>query len=164
MEVQLGSAGDSAFLQGDAHARERSFAGVRIKLPIDWSDISADLPTGAIPTLAKLMGNGALQFRVWRRLPSFPEPFGNLDATSAVVAFANQFGLGEPSAMDSGLEASKFAVATYRRRDDVIRVWCFAAGHSMALLTYVGYALMQTSSEVGEADAIAMSLVFDDAP
>lgn len=164
MDAQLVPASKSDLLQGSVQAIECSFAGVRIKLPADWSDISSDLPRGTIPTLAKLLGNGVLQFRVWRRLLSLPVSFNNVDATSAVLAFAEEFELGAPLEIESGFETSNFAVSTYHRGDDVVRVWCFAAGRSVALLTYVGYAPAQSSSELSEAHGIAMSLVFDDAP
>lgn len=163
MDGQLVSADIVGPLHGVPPANERSFAGVKVKLPFDWSDISADLPRGTIPTLAKMLGNGALQFRVWRRLPALAGSFDNVDAKSAVLAFADEFGLGVPSAIESGFEASKFAVATYQRGDDVIRVWCFVTERNVALLTYVGYLPAQASSELSEAHAIAMSLVFDDA-
>lgn len=162
MDGQLVSAHAERLARGGAPAHERNFAGVRVKLPFDWSDISADLPRGTIPTLAKLLGNGALQFRVWRRLPALPGSFDGVDATNTVLAFADEFGLGAPSAIESGFEASKFAVGTYERGDDVVRVWCFVAGRNVALLTYVGYSPAQARSELSEAHAIAMSLVFDD--
>ncbi|WP_140844174.1 hypothetical protein [Variovorax guangxiensis] len=145
----------------DARSGRHRFAGVRIELPSDWADISADLPLGASPTLAKLLGNGALQFRVWQYFPQLAGAFEALDAKSAVFAFAEKFGLGTPSEIESGSAVQNFAIATYQHGNDIIRVWCFTGGRNVALLTYVGYIPSPTSSEFSEAHSIAMSLTFD---
>jgi hypothetical protein len=160
MEAQLFFAGSQPLAK--AKERKRSFAGVRLTLPSDWTEISADLPEGAVPTLAKSSGNGALQFRVYRRLPSFPGSLDHVEAKSVLAAFAEEYSLGAPLNNEPGPAVPKFAVATYRRSDDLIRVWCFTAGRSVALLTYVCYFPTQASSELSEAHAIAMSVVFDE--
>ena len=161
IELQLESTGLPHLSPGDARLGRRSFAGVRIGLPADWSDISADLPLGASPTLAKFLGNGALQFRVWRQLPLLAGVIEKIDARSAIIAFAEEFSLGAPSDIESGSAAHNFAISTYQRGNDIIRVWCFTGGRNLALLTYVGYFPTPASLELGEAHAIAMSLTFD---
>lgn len=151
----------SSHSHSDARSGRHRFAGVRIELPSDWADISADLPLGASPTLAKLLGNGALQFRVWQHFPQRAGAIGALDAKNAVSAFAENFGLGAPSEIESGFAARNFAIATYQHGNDIIRVWCFTGGRNVALLTYVGYIPSPKNSEFSEAHAIAMSLTFD---
>lgn len=141
---------------------EVSFAGLTVRLPLGWVDVTDDLPDGSPYTLARGDGVGALQFSTARyRADARPEIRAE-DLRDLLEEFAEARSLGEPNVSLSTSNTVQIAVSDFSVQGDFIRAWYVSNGSDIVLVTYVadsgeGAAL---ANELSEAASIVASIEF----
>jgi hypothetical protein len=112
------------------------FAGLKLRIPEGWCDISADLPPGSPPTLARGTGVGALQFSVakWHGGVNPVVAEGDLREMFLRFCQAHSFHDMEPSIPEGcGVPCIGGVSATPQ---EVVAVWFLSNGTDVALVTY----------------------------
>ncbi len=138
-----------------------AFAGIHLSLRSGWLDVTAELPSGSPPTLAKATGVGALQFSI-ARYSSGQRPGFTLARLEGLLAeFGESRSLGVPAAQERDGDKGRFVAASFQNADELVRVWYLTNGTDLALVTYVSGAVgIGMIQELDEAAEIVKSIDF----
>jgi hypothetical protein len=134
--------------------RDLTWQNLTVTLPPGWVDATRELTEGDGPlTLAReRQDKGILQISA-AESPENPTADILFDL---IEQFAAEHDLGAPTDVE---RSTTVAAATFRTREDVIRVWHLSDGANLALATYVAEPKGH-ETELAQADQIVRSIRF----
>ena len=139
------------------------FAGLSLKLPKGWFDVTDDLDEGSLFTLRKENNAlGALQFAV-RFYESGKSPNINMDKlTSLLNDFSAKNELGTARNIKKCSEGILSISGEFVDSDEFVCIWYATDNNNIAMITYASTLTDDPllPSEVAEADLIVKSIIF----
>lgn len=139
------------------------FAGLTLLVPEGWGDITADLPPGSPPTLARGSGVGALQFSVARYRGGADPQIDTERLREFFSSFCKAHSLGEIEPSVVAKARSRGVGGVSSTLQEVVAVWYLSNGNDVALVTYTSLAPgnPRTAEELSEVQAVVESIEFD---
>ena len=141
------------------------FAGLQLRIPTGWGDITTELPPGSPPTLARGAGIGAVQFSVARYQRGTKPDIGYDELRSLFIDFCQTHTLGqiEPSVLPTENPKILCVGGAATVSGEFVAVWYLSNGIDAALVTYTSLKPESqiTREEAAEARAMVQSTDFD---
>ena len=141
--------------------KELRIAGLVLKTPVDWADVTAELPAGSPPTLQCVNGVGALQVTVALYRSGKPPNFDRAALRELLIDWAIGNELPQPRYLKEWDGVTPGVVADYSDDgEEVLLAWSLSDGLNMVVATYLTYELRDYEDELDEVERIMSSLSF----
>ena len=133
-----------------------NFAGLTLNIPRQWRDITADLPSGSVSTLACESGIGVIQFSVAKYEQGTKPRVTPKDLNDLFDAFCKSHSITciEPMILD--MNNDLYVGGVSNSVQEVIAVWYLSNGLDLVLVTYTSLQPNDPLSKAELRDAIAI--------
>ena len=126
-----------------------SFAGLDLIIPKEWLDITADLPEGSPPTLAKETGIGVIQFSVAKYQSGATPSITQKDLDGIFGKFCRDNSMRSVIAFPPMQGRVLRAGGTSSTRREFIAMWFLSDGRDVVMVTYT---CLQAQDPIKEAE------------
>ena len=142
---------------------EYHFAGLILKIPSPWNDISLDLPPNSPPTLAREDGVGVIQFTTSEYRSGELPDFGPDELRNMFETFCSANGIPKVHVHIKSYDQILYASGVSITNNEIVSVWCITDGRNISIATYTNLEPKNPSAiaELAEAEIIVKSAKFE---